>query len=214
MLVTCFAFCLEMWDVIERCDFRFFLLQKYFCEFVFVIMLDHLIVYVSTVWLEFFRDDECFTRATHQTRRKRLIKFDTSDVSSDLKNRISSNLMSRISSNLTDDISSNLTSDISSNLTNDISSNLTSDISSNLISDISSNLTRTLSVFSDKRSEMTRESICRVRLSLLHENVDRTSFEMKTDFVMSVLEWKLRRWHNLAFSMNVELCLSFCCSSS
>jgi uncharacterized protein (DUF2267 family) len=96
--------------------------------------------------------------------------------------------MNRISSNLTDDISSNLTNDISSNLTNDISSNLTNDISSNLISDISSNLTKTLFVFSDKRSEMTKESICKVKLSLLHENVDRTSFEVKIDFVMSVLK--------------------------
>ncbi len=146
-----------------KCDremrFRFFLLQKYFCEFVLVIMLDHFIVYVSTVWLEFFRDDECFTKATHQTRRKRLIKFDTSDISSDLMNRISLNLMNRISSNLTNDISSNLTSDISSNLTNDISSNLTNDISSNLINVISSNSTKILFVFLNERFWMTKESM-------------------------------------------------------
>jgi hypothetical protein len=84
-----------MWDVIEKCDFRFFFFcRKYFCEFVFVIMLDHFIVYVSTARLEFFRDDErdliwffevtefwqddssSLTKATHQTWRKRLIKFD------------------------------------------------------------------------------------------------------------------------------------------
>ncbi len=136
MLVTCFvASCLEMWNVIEKCDFRFFLLQKYLCEFVLVIMLDHLIVYISTVWFEFFRDDECFTRTTHQTRRKRLIKLDTSSISSDLMNSISSNLM------------------------NWISSNLTSDSSSNLISDISSNSMRTLFVFLEERFWMTRESM-------------------------------------------------------
>jgi hypothetical protein len=72
----------------------FFLYRKYFCEFVLVIMLDYLIVYVSTVRLEFFRDDErslirffemteswrddssSLTKATHQTWRKRLIKLD------------------------------------------------------------------------------------------------------------------------------------------
>ncbi len=138
----------EMWSKNAISDF---FLQRYFCEFVFVIMLDHLIVYVLTVWLEFFRDDECSTRTTHQTQRKRLIKLDTSDISSDLKNRISSNLMSRISSNLTNVILSNLTSDILSNLTNDISLNL--------INDISSKSTKTLSVLSDKRSWMTRESM-------------------------------------------------------
>jgi hypothetical protein len=75
MLITCFAFCFEMWNVIEKCDFKFFLLQKFFCEFVFVIMLNHLIVYVSIIWLEFFRHDECFdendssnmTKAIYQT---------------------------------------------------------------------------------------------------------------------------------------------------
>ncbi len=85
MLITCFSFCFEMWNVIEKCDFRFFFLQKYFCEFVFVIMLDHLIVYVSIVWIEFFRSDECFdesnssnmTKATHQIWHERhFIIFD------------------------------------------------------------------------------------------------------------------------------------------
>ncbi len=129
------VFCVLSWNVKcdKKCDFRFFFLQKYFCEFVLVIMLDHVIAYVSIVWLEFFRDDECFTKTTHQTRRKRFIKFDTSDISSDLMNRISSNLMNKILLNLTKDCLSNLTNDVSSNLTNDISSNLINDISTILM---------------------------------------------------------------------------------
>jgi hypothetical protein len=114
MLITCFC-CVLSPNV--KCDremrLQIFFLQRYFCEFVLVIMLNHFIVYVSTVWLEFFRDDECFTRMTHQTRRKRLIKLDTNDILSDLMNRILSNLMNKISSNLMNKISSNLTNDIS-----------------------------------------------------------------------------------------------------
>jgi hypothetical protein len=168
MLITCLvAFCLEMWDVIERCDFRFFFLQK---VFLWIRSRDH-------AWSSHRLCFDCSTRIFSRWRTKfksifwddriltkRLIKLDESD-SSNVTNNISSNLMSSsnltndISSNLTNDISSNLTNDISSNLTNDISSNLTSDISSNLVSDISSNSTRTLFVFSDKRSWMTRESM-------------------------------------------------------
>jgi hypothetical protein len=140
MLLICFvASCLERWDVIEKYDFRFSSCKKYFCELVLVIMLDHFIVYVSTARLEFFRDDERslirffkmtriwrddssdLTKATHQTWRKRLIKF--YDISSNLMNCISSNSMSDISLNSMSDISSNLMSDISSNLINDITSN-------------------------------------------------------------------------------------------
>ncbi len=86
--------CLGMWDVIEGCGFRFSSCRRYLCEFVLVIMLDHLIVYVSTVRLEFFRGGErnltrffgvagawrsgssSSTKATHQTWRERLIKLD------------------------------------------------------------------------------------------------------------------------------------------
>jgi hypothetical protein len=84
-----------MWNVIEECDFKFFSsCKEYFCEFVLVIMLDHLIIYVSTVRFEFFRDDErdlirffemteswrddssSLSKATHQTWRNRFIKLD------------------------------------------------------------------------------------------------------------------------------------------
>jgi hypothetical protein len=87
-----------------KCDrkmrFQIFFLQKYFCEFVFVIMLDHLIVYVRLSDSNFFEMTNALTRATHQTWRKRLIKLDTSDISSSLISNISSNLTECISSNL------------------------------------------------------------------------------------------------------------------
>jgi hypothetical protein len=109
----------EMWSRDATSDF--FSCRKYFCELVLVIMLDHLIVYDSIVWLEFFRNDERdlirffemtkawrsdlsdLTKATHQTWRKRLIKFDTSNLikfdesdSSSWIRAISSNLTSRL----------------------------------------------------------------------------------------------------------------------
>jgi hypothetical protein len=92
MLVTCLVSKCEMWSRNATSDFSS--CRKYLCEFVLVIMLDHLIVYVSTVRLEFFRDDErdlirffemtgtwrsdssSLTKATHQTWRERLIKLD------------------------------------------------------------------------------------------------------------------------------------------
>jgi superfamily II helicase len=154
-----------------------FFLQKYFCEFVLVIMFDHFIVYVSIVWFEFFRNDECFTKATHQTRRKRFIKFDTSNISSDLMNRISSNLMNKVSSNLTNNILSNLTSDISLNLTNNISSNLTNDILLNLINDISSKLDEDFVCFLKKTFLNNKRKICRMKFNLLHENVYRRALK-------------------------------------
>ncbi len=106
-----------------------------------MIMLDHFIVYVSIVRLEFFRDDERnlirFFEMTRTWRNDssnstgRLIKLDESD---------SSNLIQTLSSNLTkathqtwyershqvwlDDFSSNLTNVISSNVMSCISSNL------------------------------------------------------------------------------------------
>jgi uncharacterized protein (DUF2267 family) len=185
MLVTWFvASCLEMWNVIEKCDFRFFLCRNisvnsfsWSCLIISSSMFDCLSRIFSrwrVLWRERLirhdeRDSSNLTKATHQTWYERddfssNVTDDVSSnlmscISSNLMSDISSNLMSDISSNLMSDISSNLTNDISSNLTNDISSNLTSDISSNLISDISSNSTKTLSVSSDKRSWMTRESM-------------------------------------------------------
>ncbi len=82
----------EMWSKNAISNFSF--CREYFCEFVLVIMFDHLIVYVSIVRLEFFRNDERnlirffemteswrsdssnSTKAIHQTWRKRFIKLD------------------------------------------------------------------------------------------------------------------------------------------
>ncbi len=187
--------------MIEKCDFRFFFLQKIS---LWIRSRDH-------AWSSHRLCFDCSTRIFSRWRTrsnsifrndknltKRFIKLDESD-SSNLTNNISSNLMSCISSNLMNDISSNLTNEISLNLTNDTSSNLTSDISSNLINDISSNFTRTLSVFLSKRSWMTSlyvmwNLICHTRMS-----IDEFWDENWTDFVMSVLRWKLKRWHNLTF---------------
>ncbi len=44
MLITCSAFCLEMWDVIWKMRFKFVLCRNYLKWFILVIMLDHLIV--------------------------------------------------------------------------------------------------------------------------------------------------------------------------
>jgi hypothetical protein len=118
MLITCF--CVLSRNV--KCDRKmrfqsFFSDREYFCEFVLVIMLDHFIVYVSIVRLEFFRDDERnlirffemtktwrndssdSTKATHQIWQKRFIKLDTSDLIK-LDESDSSNLIRAISSNL------------------------------------------------------------------------------------------------------------------
>jgi hypothetical protein len=131
MLIICFASCFEMWNVIEKCDFSFLLLQR---VFLWICFRDH-------VWSFHRLCFDCSTRvfsrwkkldkATHQTRRKRFIKFDEND---------SSNLIRAIFHQIwLDDFLSNLTDDISSNVINCISSNLINDISSDLMSDISSN---------------------------------------------------------------------------
>jgi hypothetical protein len=136
-----------------KCDremrLQIFLLQKYLCEFVLVIMLDHLIVYVRLSDSSFFEMTNALTRATHQTWRKRFIKLDTSDISSFLIDNISSNLTKCISSNL-------IKFDIK----------LDSCVSSNSderylikLDDISSNSTRTLSVFSDERFWVTSKDV-------------------------------------------------------
>jgi hypothetical protein len=181
-LICCVFF--EIWDVIENNDVRFFLLQKYFCEFVFVIMLDHFIVYVSIVWLEIFRDNECLTRTTHQTWRKRLIKLDTSDISSSFISDISSNLIKLIFHQI------------------DMSSNF----DERCLIKFDENFVCSLwwAFLKDKRE-------CRVRLSLLCKNVDRQVFKNLNEdfFVMSVLRWKLRRWHTLAFLRRDENLIVF-----
>jgi hypothetical protein len=143
-----------------RCDremrLQISFLQKYLCEFVLVIMLDHLTVCVSTAWPEVFRDDDCLTRATHQTRRKRLIKLDRIDIPSCLISESSLNLTSNISSNLMNRLSFSLTNDISSNLMSWSSFSLTGDISSNLMISHQTWWRLCLSL-SDERSWMTSE---------------------------------------------------------
>ncbi len=82
----------EMWSKNAISNFLFY--KEYFCEFIFMIMLDRFIVYVLIVRIEFFRNDEQSlirffemiktwrndssnsTKAIHQTWRKRFIKFD------------------------------------------------------------------------------------------------------------------------------------------
>jgi hypothetical protein len=119
MLITCFAFCLEVKNVIWEMRFKFALCRDCLKRFIFVIMLDHFIVsfldrldlafdewrmlildyrvtYVCSrlverrLWWNVIKIDE----TSHQIHCERLIKLDESD---------SSNLMSEnvISSNLT-----------------------------------------------------------------------------------------------------------------
>ncbi len=136
-----------------KCDremrFQIFFLQKYFCEFVLVIMLDHFIVYVRLSDSSFFEMTNVLTRTTHQTWRKRLIKFDTNDISSFLIDNISSNLTKCISSNLIK-LDIKFDSCVSSNSDERYLIKL---------GDISSNSTKTLSVLSDERFWVTSEDV-------------------------------------------------------
>jgi hypothetical protein len=128
---------------------QIFLLQKYFCEFVLVIMLDHLIVYVRLSDSNFFEMTNALTRTTHHTWRKRLIKLDTSDISSFLIDNISSNLTKCISSNFIK-LDIKFDSCVSSNSDERYLIKL---------DDISSNSTRTLFVFFDERFWVTSEDV-------------------------------------------------------
>ncbi len=89
MLITCFASCLEMWDVIWEMRFRFVFCWDCLWRFVLVIMLDHFIVilwrmfildcrvtYICSrfverrLWWDVIKLDErshWMTKATHQT---------------------------------------------------------------------------------------------------------------------------------------------------
>jgi hypothetical protein len=162
-----------------KCDrkmrFQIFFLQKYFCEFVLVIMLDHLIVYVWLSDSNFFEMTNALTRATYQTWRKRLIKLDTSDISSFLIDNTSSNLTKCISSNL---IKLDIKSDscVLSNSDERYLIKLDED-SSNLMKTHQTwryliKLDENLSVLSDERF-LSDERKCRIELSLLFRIVDR-----------------------------------------
>jgi hypothetical protein len=141
-----------MWNVIEKCDFRFFFLQK----------ISLWIRSRNHAWSSHRLCFDCSTRIFSKWRTKsnsifrsdrnltkRLIKLDESDSSNLTKaihqtwyKRSRQTWLDDFSSNLTNDISSNVMSCISSNLMSDISSNLMSDISSNMMNDISSNFER------------------------------------------------------------------------
>jgi hypothetical protein len=53
MLITCFASCLEMWDVIWKMRFKFVFCWNYLWRFVLVIMLNYFIVsfFDCLIWL-------------------------------------------------------------------------------------------------------------------------------------------------------------------
>jgi hypothetical protein len=59
MLITCFAFCLEMWNVIWEMRFRFVLCRNCLRRFILVIMLDHLIVSFSDRLASLLTSDAC-----------------------------------------------------------------------------------------------------------------------------------------------------------
>jgi hypothetical protein len=77
MLITCFASCLEMWDVIWEMRFRFVSCWDCLWRFVLVIMLDHLIVILT--------NDACLFSIIEW----RIFVF---DLSSDVYNETSLNL--------------------------------------------------------------------------------------------------------------------------
>ncbi len=127
-----------MWNVIEKCDFKFFFLQKIF---LWIRFRDHAWLFhrlcfdcstqVFSKWRtkskSIFRNDKNLTR--------RFIKFDESD-SSNLTKATHQTWYERSRQTWLNDFSSNSTDDISSNMMKCISSNLINDISSNLINDI------------------------------------------------------------------------------
>jgi hypothetical protein len=76
MLITCFAFCFEMWNVIENCDFRFFFLQNNLCEFVLVIMLNISSFMFRLFDSNFFEMINAWQKRFIKFWRKRLIKHE------------------------------------------------------------------------------------------------------------------------------------------
>jgi hypothetical protein len=141
MLITCFASCFEIWNMIEKYDFRFFFLQRLF---LWIRSRDH-------AWSFHCLCFDCSTRIfskwwtrsnsifeSDKNLTKRLIKLDEND-SLNLTKATYQILYERFFIIWLNDFSSNLTNDISSNVMNCILLNLMSNISSNLMSDISSN---------------------------------------------------------------------------
>jgi hypothetical protein len=59
MLITCFAFCLEVWNVIWEMRFKFVLCRNCLKRFILVIMLDHFIVNFSDRLVSLLTNDAC-----------------------------------------------------------------------------------------------------------------------------------------------------------
>jgi hypothetical protein len=59
MLITCFALCLEMWDVIWKMRFKFVSCWNHLWRFVLVIMLDYFIVSFFDCLVSFLTNDAC-----------------------------------------------------------------------------------------------------------------------------------------------------------
>jgi hypothetical protein len=59
MLITCFASCLEMWNVIWEMRFKFVSCWNCLWRFVFVIMLDHFILNFFDCLILFLTNDAC-----------------------------------------------------------------------------------------------------------------------------------------------------------
>jgi hypothetical protein len=100
ILITCFASCLEMWNVIWKMRFKFVLCRNCLKWFIFVIMLDHYMInffdsssFIFDEWRMLILDyrvtyvcsrfverrlwwDVKFNEAFHQIWRKRFIKLD------------------------------------------------------------------------------------------------------------------------------------------
>jgi hypothetical protein len=125
ILITCSASCFEVWNVIWKMRFKFVLCRDCLKWFIFVIMLDHLIVsfsnsssFIFDEWRMLILDyrvtyvcsrfverrlwcDVKLDEASHQTWRKRLIKLDETSHQIWWKRLIKFDERDVISSNLT-----------------------------------------------------------------------------------------------------------------
>jgi hypothetical protein len=101
MLITCFASCLEMWNVIWKIRFRFVFYWNCLWRFVFVIMFDHFIVSFSDCLVSFLTNDACLFSIIEW----RMLVFDSS---SDVYNEALLNLTKHFIKLIVSD-SSNLT---------------------------------------------------------------------------------------------------------
>jgi hypothetical protein len=84
MLITCFAFCLEVWDVIWKMRFKFALCRDCLRRFILVIMLDHLIVNFSDRLVSFLTNDACSFSIIEWRMSVLDLSSDVYDATSDL----------------------------------------------------------------------------------------------------------------------------------